>query len=117
MKSDSDDSGAPEGGASQLTILYSMLAAVPVGRVVTYGDLAVLAGAPGAARWVGNVLAKLPQNSLLPWHRVVRADGRLGFDPSSERWQIQCQRLVSEGVQFQLQRVAMSKYRWPNDPR
>jgi methylated-DNA-protein-cysteine methyltransferase-like protein len=44
------------------------------GEVVTYGEVAVQAGFPGAARAVGNALARLDG---LPWWRVVTANGRL----------------------------------------
>jgi len=44
------------------------------GEVVTYGDLARLAGRPGAARAVGSVMRR---SDGLPWWRVVHADGRL----------------------------------------
>lgn len=44
------------------------------GEVVTYGDVASEAGRPGAARAVGNVLAR---RGDLPWWRVVAANGRL----------------------------------------
>lgn len=50
---------------------------IPAGRVATYGDVAALAGAPRAARAVGNVLreARVPG---IPYHRVIAAGGRLG---------------------------------------
>jgi O-6-methylguanine DNA methyltransferase len=50
---------------------------IPVGRVTTYGTVARLAGKPGAARAVGNIMreAKAPH---LPYHRVIAAGGRLG---------------------------------------
>jgi len=50
---------------------------IPPGRVATYGDIAALAGRPGAARAVGQVMAGA---SLIhaPCHRVVAAGGRLG---------------------------------------
>jgi len=50
---------------------------IPAGRVATYGDVAALAGAPRAARAVGNVLrdARVPG---VPYHRVIAAGGRLG---------------------------------------
>ena len=44
------------------------------GEVVTYGEIAAEAGYPGAARAVGNVLAK---SDGLPWWRVVASTGRL----------------------------------------
>jgi methylated-DNA-protein-cysteine methyltransferase-like protein len=61
------------------------------GEIVTYGELALEAGRPGAARAVGNIMARVDG---LPWWRVVRADGRLlpGHEPEQAR------RLRAEGV-------------------
>jgi methylated-DNA-[protein]-cysteine S-methyltransferase len=50
---------------------------IPPGRVSTYGDIAVKAGRPGAARAVGNIMAG-PHTQDAPCHRVVAAGGRLG---------------------------------------
>jgi|SRR5688500_7193295 methylated-DNA-protein-cysteine methyltransferase-like protein len=52
----------------------AVLARLPSGVVVTYGEVAAEAGYPRAARAVGNLLAG---SDGLPWWRVVRADGRL----------------------------------------
>ena len=53
-----------------------VLRRIPPGRVLTYGDVAALAGRPGAARAVGNImrLARVPG---LPYHRVVAANPQL----------------------------------------
>jgi len=48
------------------------------GRVTTYGRLAASMGAPGAARAVGNALSRNPFPLIIPCHRCVREDGRLG---------------------------------------
>lgn len=61
------------------------------GEVVTYGEVAEEVGTPGAARAVGNVLAR---SSGLPWWRVVAADGRLVPGHEAE----QAQRLRLEGI-------------------
>lgn len=53
-------------------------AAIPRGEVRTYGEIAAAIGAPGAARAVGSALAGNPVPLIIPCHRVVRADGRLG---------------------------------------
>lgn len=53
----------------------TLLAQIPEGRVMTYGDIAVLCGRPRAARIVGGI-AHYGEVSL-PWHRVVRKDGGL----------------------------------------
>jgi methylated-DNA-[protein]-cysteine S-methyltransferase len=52
--------------------------AIPRGRVSTYGLIATYLGRPGAARAVGNALATNPFPLIVPCHRAVRADGRLG---------------------------------------
>ncbi|WZH35728.1 MAG: methylated-DNA--[protein]-cysteine S-methyltransferase [Microbacterium enclense] len=51
---------------------------VPYGEVASYGEVAILAGAPGAARAVGTACAKSPFSIVVPVHRVVRADGSIG---------------------------------------
>lgn len=90
--------------------IYRVLAAVPRGRVITYGDLAELAGYPRAARLAGQVLRKLPQNTRLPWHRVVNAQGRLSLpEPGARR---QREKLEREGVILQNGKVDLHKYRW-----
>lgn len=90
--------------------IWLALAQVPSGRVVTYGDLAALAGAPRAARLVGHTLRKLPRDSRLPWHRVINAQGRISLpQPAAQR---QIALLESEGVTLLNGRVDLKKYRW-----
>ncbi|MBP7571455.1 MAG: MGMT family protein [Acidobacteria bacterium] len=50
---------------------------IPPGRVATYGDVAALAGHPGAARAVGTVMRRCGRRDV-PCHRVVGAGGALG---------------------------------------
>jgi O-6-methylguanine DNA methyltransferase len=50
---------------------------IPPGRVATYGDVAILAGRPGAARAVGNILREA-RDPGVPYHRVIAAGGRVG---------------------------------------
>ncbi|MGE5699961.1 MAG: methylated-DNA--[protein]-cysteine S-methyltransferase [Deltaproteobacteria bacterium] len=55
-------------------------AKIPYGRTVTYGELAAMAGSPGAARAAGAALARNPWPVIVPCHRVVGAGGMLvGF--------------------------------------
>ncbi|MBV8065912.1 MAG: methylated-DNA--[protein]-cysteine S-methyltransferase [Actinobacteria bacterium] len=51
------------------------LRAIPRGEVVTYGELAALAGAPGAARAAGTFCARNRLGLFVPCHRVVAAGG------------------------------------------
>jgi len=68
------------------------------GEVVTYGEIAAQAGFPGAARAVGNLLARIDG---LPWWRVVTSTGRLV--PGQERRQADL--LRGEGVMVRSGRV------------
>lgn len=81
---------------------YTVLASVPAGSVITYGQLAEQAGCPRRARWAGQMLSRLPNNSKLPWHRVVNAQGLISFPEGSERYELQRTLLESEGVEFKL---------------
>lgn len=58
------------------------LRAVPRGEAVTYGELAALAGHPGAQRAVGTICARNPFIFLMPCHRVVAANGIGGYGSS-----------------------------------
>lgn len=58
--------------------IYKRLVEIPFGRVVSYGDLADELGDPGAARAVGQAVGANPLPVVVPCHRVVRSDGRLG---------------------------------------
>jgi len=82
--------------------VLAQLRRIPPGRVVTYGDLAALAGRPGAARAVGNIMREAHEPGL-PYHRVIAAGGRLGgygHNPLLKR-----QLLVAEGVRVTARRV------------
>jgi methylated-DNA-[protein]-cysteine S-methyltransferase len=61
--------------------LTSALRAIPRGEVVTYGELAALAGRPGAARAVGTFCATNRFALVVPCHRVVAASGIGGYGP------------------------------------
>jgi len=53
-------------------------AEIPEGKTMTYGELARKIGHPGAARAVGQALAKNPFAPQVPCHRVIRSDGAMG---------------------------------------
>lgn len=98
--------------AERRTALYSVLANVPVGAVVSYGQLAAYAGLGRAARWVGRTLSQLPEGSTLPWHRVIAAGGRISLPAGSPSGDEQRSRLRDEGVQIHNDRVDMLRYGW-----
>jgi methylated-DNA-protein-cysteine methyltransferase-like protein len=80
--------------------IFFALRAVPYGKVVSYGQLAAMAGLPHAARLAGKVLSSLPKSTELPWHRVVNAQGKISFPIESPPFQHQKQRLEQEGIIF-----------------
>jgi O-6-methylguanine DNA methyltransferase len=60
--------------------VYEAVRSVPRGDTITYGEVAVMVGSPGAARAVGNAMARCPLFPAVPCHRVVRAsDGWSGW--------------------------------------
>jgi methylated-DNA-[protein]-cysteine S-methyltransferase len=58
--------------------IYAIVAMIPKGYALTYGEVARRAGYPGAARAVGNALNRNPDMVRVPCHRVVRAGGDPG---------------------------------------
>lgn len=94
------------------TALYLTLSQVPEGCVVSYGELAHLAGLGRAARWVGRTLSQLPQDTRLPWHRVLAAGGRISLPVGSASGGEQRARLRSEGVTILNNRVDIQRHGW-----
>lgn len=76
-----------------------ILKEIPPGRVVTYGQVARLAGSPRAARQVVRILHTMSEKHQLPWHRVVNAKGEIAV-PDDESRELQRMLLESEDVVF-----------------
>lgn len=76
--------------------VWRIVADIPSGQVMAYGEVARAAGYPRHARMVSRALSR--SNQKLPWHRVVRSDGSLAFPVESEEFQMQKTRLISEGA-------------------
>lgn len=75
--------------------VYAVVRDVPAGSTVTYGEVAALIGSPGAARAVGNAMARCPLFPAVPCHRVVRAsDGWSGWggDPAFKQRLLRAER-------------------------
>jgi methylated-DNA-protein-cysteine methyltransferase related protein len=89
---------------------------IPRGKVVTYGQVAALAGNPRGARMVGWALASMPNHVHVPWQRVINAQGRISFPEDSDTHRRQRTMLETEGVQFgKTGRVDMARYQWQPD--
>lgn len=102
----------PSAAEQRRMALYLTLAQIPPGTVTSYGELASRAGLGKAARWVGRMLSQLPDDSNLPWHRVLAAGGRLSLPAGSLEGLEQRARLRSEGVLVHNNRVDMARFGW-----
>jgi methylated-DNA-protein-cysteine methyltransferase-like protein len=88
--------------------IYEIVAAIPRGRVVSYGQIARMLGRPRAAREVGWAMHNCPDE--LPWQRVVMKDGGI---TGGEFAEVRRALLVEEGVSFLPDgRVDMEIHRW-----
>jgi methylated-DNA-protein-cysteine methyltransferase-like protein len=90
--------------------IYAAIAAIPAGRVASYGAIAARAGLPGRARLVGKLLGETPAGMQLPWHRVLRANGRIAMPPGSAGFLEQSERLRAEGIEVSNGRVPLSRF-------
>lgn len=88
--------------------VWQIINAIPRGNVCTYGQVANLAGMPQQSRLVGRILARLPNGTKLPWHRVINSQGKLS-NPNPDR---QKARLEKEGVIFVDGRISLKNYGW-----
>ena len=84
--------------------ILAAIRAIPRGQVAGYGHIAQRAGLPGRARLVARILSQ-NDDPRLPWHRVLRSDGRIAMPEGSRGYREQCQRLRSEGVVVENGRV------------
>ncbi|MCS7090278.1 MAG: methylated-DNA--[protein]-cysteine S-methyltransferase [Verrucomicrobiota bacterium] len=69
--------------------VWAALRNIPIGEVRTYGDVARAIGQPKGARAVGGACSKNPIPLLVPCHRVIAANGRLGGFQPGQRWKRQ----------------------------
>jgi O-6-methylguanine DNA methyltransferase len=90
--------------------VLNLVRRIPPGRVATYGDIARMAGHPGAGRAVGNVM-RTANRPDVPYHRVIAAGGRLGGYGGREV--LKRALLVAEGLTVVGMRVrSFDRFRW-----
>jgi len=92
--------------------VYEAVRKIPRGQVATYGQIAAMAGKPGAARAVGNALHRNPFEGDVPCHRVVNAAGRLSPNFAFGGWEIQAKLLEGEGVRVRSGYVVDRSFKW-----
>ncbi|MEV5029952.1 MGMT family protein [Paenibacillus sp. LPE1-1-1.1] len=92
--------------------VIAIIQAIPEGAVMTYGQIAELAGSRRGARQVVRILHSLSGIHNLPWHRVVNAKGEIAITDEEARY-MQILYLNGEGVATSGDgRVDLSKYRY-----
>lgn len=91
--------------------VYAITSSIPVGKVVTYLDIAKKLGKPSSSRAVGNALHLNPFKGTIPCHRVVNRDGYLALNFAFDGSIGQQSLLEREGVKVVKGRVDLSIYR------
>ncbi len=76
--------------------IYKKLLEVPKGKITTYGELAKAVGLKNGQRAVGKIMNKNPYPVIIPCHRVVKSDGKVGGYAYGE--EIKSDMLTREGI-------------------
>jgi len=100
-------------------MVYAVVRQIPRGQVTSYGRVAEMLGAQGAARQVGYAMAALknmkerPDFEPVPWQRVINHVGQITIKGSGEGRLMQAELLREEGVEVGPDlKVDMEKYLW-----
>lgn len=92
--------------------VLEIIRAIPRGKVLTYGQVALLAGTPRGARQVGRILYSLGRGSRVPWQRVINRYGGLSTYKIGSGHE-QRQLLEAEGIDFSSDSTLdLRKYQW-----
>lgn len=94
--------------------MHRIVGLIPSGSVMTYGQIASIAGNPRASRAVGYALRAIPRGMEIPWHRVVNSRGEISsrrtIQGDDDR-NLQRVLLESEGIVFsESGRINLRKY-------
>ncbi len=97
---------------SAFELIYDVVKQIPKGKVVTYGQVAALAGNKRWARVVGYALHANPDPDHIPCHRVVNREGVVSEAFAFGGGNRQVELLREEGVEVIDKKVDLAKYRW-----
>lgn len=78
--------------------VYKKLLEVPKGKVTTYGELAKAIGLKNGQRVIGRIMNKNPYPVIIPCHRVIKSDGRVGGYAWGEK--VKSKMLSNEGIKI-----------------
>ncbi|MCW8397891.1 MGMT family protein [Legionella sp. PATHC038] len=96
--------------------VLKLIKSIPRGKVVTYGDIARLAGHPQGARGVGWLLHSCTKSHSLPWQRVLKSGGSLSFPANNPLYFQQQELLEQEEIVITNGKVDLKKYSWDGKP-
>lgn len=92
--------------------VVSIIKSIPEGKVVTYGQVAFMAGRPNGARQISWILNSMSEKESLPWHRVINSSGKISL-PEGYGFEEQMYRLKREGVEFNTNnRIDLKRFLW-----
>ena len=83
--------------------VYRKLLQVPKGRITTYGELAKAVGLKNGQRVIGMIMKKNPFPVIVPCHRVVKSDGKIGGYAYGRR--VKSKMLTSEGIKIKDEKI------------
>jgi methylated-DNA-[protein]-cysteine S-methyltransferase len=98
--------------------VYDILLKIPAGKVTTYGDIAKAIGQPNSSRLIGQILHNNPTPVVVPCHRVVRSNGKIGGYAYGSRKKRKL--LEEEGLKFcgsnstDLEEFQKHRITWPS---
>ena len=90
--------------------VWHVVNGIPRGHVLTYGEVARLAGMSRAARRVSQAMRRAPRGMKLPWHRVINAQGKISIPQDSPGHQRQKDLLEREGVVFLNGKIDLERF-------
>ena len=83
--------------------IYKKLLEVPEGKITTYGELAKAVGIKNGQRAVGRIMNKNPYPAIIPCHRVVKSDGKVGGYAYGQ--QVKINMLSKEGIKIKEDKI------------
>lgn len=90
--------------------VWQVVQGIPRGHVLTYGEVARLAGMSRAARRVSMAMRRAPRDMELPWHRVINSQGKISLPEDSQGYRQQKERLEEEGVVFLKGKIDLDRF-------
>ena len=95
--------------------IHHIISLIPSGKVATYGQIAEIVGGC-TARMVGYAASAIPQDSDIPWQRVINYKGGISQRSSGTGGLLQQKLLEAEGIEFdQHGRTDLENYRWKGE--